>query len=349
MLRPAAVRLFASVIALISPATVLAMSRPKLLKIFVPTIAVCASLILAEVALRFVIPFNYLKPPKPIPDDVWRELVNQRSDIPSLDYELRPNVEKFAQNAMVRTNSSGMRDRERSMKKADNVIRIAVLGDSVTFGFGVENEETYPSMLEKMLNQTDSRHKYEVLNFGVGGYSSQDEALVLRDKAIQWNPDLVVIGYVSNDPEIDPIQPLHAYFHKPEWWQHSAVLRLMAKTKNTLDIFYYGGGNYVRYLHNYPPKWQTVLDAFKDIREVTSKGNVKVVVAIFPRGNEVYDKVRAAATEFGFIPVAIREGFSGHSRSETTLPDGHPNKLGHQIAAQVLKEALISRQLLRGK
>jgi lysophospholipase L1-like esterase len=325
------------------------MSRPKLLKILVATIAVCAGLIAAEIALRFIVPFNYLKPPEPVSDDVWRELVNQRSKIPGLDYELRPNIEKFAQNAMVRTNSYGMRDRERGMKKADGVFRIAVLGDSVTFGFGVENEETYPSVLDRMLNETDSRHKYEVLNFGVGGYSSQDEALVLRYKAIRWNPDLVVIGYVGNDPETEPIQPLHAYFHKPEWWRHSAVLRLMAKTKNTLDILYYGGGNYVRYLHNYPPKWQTVLDAFKDIREVTSKENVKVVVAIFPRGNEVYDKVRAAATEFGFIPVAIREGFSGVSRNETRLPDGHPNKLGHRIIAEVLKNVLISQKLLPGK
>lgn len=325
------------------------MSRPKLLKIFVPTIAVCISLIAAEAALRFVIPFNYLKPPEPVSDDVWRELVNQRSKIPGLDYELRPNVEKFAQNAMVRTNSYGMRDRERSMKKADGVFRIAVLGDSVTFGFGVENEETYPSTLERKLNDTGSRYKYEVLNFGVGGYSSRDEALMLRYKAIRWNPDLVIVGYVSNDPEIDPIQQLHAYFHKPVWWQHSAMLRLIAKTKNKLDIRYYGGGNYVSYLHNYPPKWQTVLDAFKDIHEVASDRNIKVVVAIFPRSGEIYNKVRAAAEEFGLITAGMVEGFSGYSRNETRLPDGHPNKLGHRIIAEVLKNVLISQKLLPGK
>lgn len=244
------------------------------------------------------------------------------------------------------TNSYGMRDRERSMKKGEGVFRIATLGDSYTFGQGVESEEAYPSVLEKLLNGSGSGYQYEVLNFGVPGYSSRDEALVLRHKAMQWNPDLIIIGYVGNDPENDPIQPLHAYFHKPVWWQHSAVLRLIARAKNKLDIRYYGGGSYASYPHNYPPKWRTVLDAFRDVREITSKKNIRVVVVISTLGPKIYEKVRGAAADFGFIPVGLIEAFSAYSRSETRLPDTHPNKLGHRIAAEVIRDALISRQLV---
>jgi lysophospholipase L1-like esterase len=321
-------------------------SRSRLLKTAITIASLCVGLIVAEVLLRLFIPFNYLKPPQLLPRDVWRELVNQRSEIPGLDYELRANVEKLAQDAMVRTNSHGMRDRERSMEKRAGVFRIAVVGDSFTFGFGVENEAAYPSVLERLLNDSGSNDKYEVLNFGVGGYSTRDEALVVRHRIMQWNPDLIIIGYVSNDPETDPIQAPHAYFHKPAWWQHSHVLRLIARAKNVFDINYYGGGNYVKYLHHYPLKWQTVVDGFRDMRQVASARNIKVVVAIFPLRTETYEKVRAAAADAGLIPVGMNEGFSAHARNETSLPDGHPNNLGHRIAAQTIRDALMSYQLL---
>jgi len=319
--------------------------QSRLFNILILIASLCVVLLSAEIFLRIFMPVNYLKPRKPIPQDAWRELIHKPSDIPGLDYELRPNVEKFTKDALVRTNSYGMRDDELSIKR-DNVFRIAVIGDSFTFGFGVENEETYPSVLEKLLNETGSNYKYEVLNFGVGGYSSKDEALVVRYKVMPRNPDLLIIGYVSNDPETDPIQPLHAYYHKPVWWQHSHLLRLIAKTKNNLDMEYYGGGDYVSYLHHYPPKWETVLDAFKNIRDAANSRNIKVVVAIFPCRREIYNKVKDVASGFGFIVVGMNESFSTYPLRELSLPDGHPNILGYQVAARAIRGALVNNQLL---
>ena len=107
-----------------------------------PIAGIGVGLIMAEMVLQWGVPFDYLKVPTPVAGHVWRELVNRRSDIPGLDYELRPNLEKFAQNALVRTNSHGMRDRERSIERPAGVFRIAVLGDSFTFGFGVGGYST---------------------------------------------------------------------------------------------------------------------------------------------------------------------------------------------------------------
>ena len=90
-------------------------------------------------------------------------------------------------------------------------------------------------MLERLLNEASSGVRFEVLNLGVGGYSSRDEALLLRHKGMEWNPDPVIMGYFLNDPEIEPVQPLHSQFQEPSWWQHSNLLRLIARAKNLWD------------------------------------------------------------------------------------------------------------------
>ncbi len=290
-------------------------------------------------------PVDYLRPPAPVSADVWRELVNQPSSVQGLAYELRPGVAKFAQGAMVITNAHGMRDRERGVAKVPGTIRIAVLGDSYTFGFGVENDETYPAVLESLLNAEAIDHRYEVLNFGVGGYSTQDEAVVLRAKVLAWKPDLVVVGYVRNDPEIDPVQPLHAYYHRPSWWQYSHLLRKIAEVRNQFEIRRYGRGDYIRYLHTVPRKWQSVNAAFSDMRAATS---VPIVVAVFRSASEqyIFDQVKAAAKPLGFVTVAVPDGRTAYSNEETRLPDGHPNALGHQRAALVLRDALVRHGLL---
>ena len=89
-------------------------------------------------------------------------------------------------------------------------------------------------MLERLLNGGATGGPFEVLDLGVGGYSTRDEALTLESKGMRWNPKLIVIGYVLNDPESEPIQPMQSYFQEPSWWQHSALLRMLARCKNVL-------------------------------------------------------------------------------------------------------------------
>ena len=70
------------------------MPRSRILKITIPIAALCFGLILAEAVLRFFVPIAYFKPAEPIREDLWWTLIHQRSEIPGLPYELRPNVEK---------------------------------------------------------------------------------------------------------------------------------------------------------------------------------------------------------------------------------------------------------------
>ncbi len=59
-----------------------------------------------------------------------------------------PNREYKAGNFTVKINSLGWRDREHKIGKRKGVIRIAAVGDSVTFGTGVDIEDTYFRVLD---------------------------------------------------------------------------------------------------------------------------------------------------------------------------------------------------------
>lgn len=98
----------------------------------------------------------------------------------------------------VELNSYGTRDREYSESKPEGTIRIAVLGDSITFGFGVELDNTYHKLLEKKLNQSADT-KFDVPSFNMGAA----DTLWAMDKYLKqvraFHPDIVILGFCLND------------------------------------------------------------------------------------------------------------------------------------------------------
>ncbi len=80
-------------------------------------------------------------------------------------------------------------------KQADT-FRIIVLGDSLTYGYGIAEEDTYPRVLERELGKT---FRVEVLNLGVSGAQSEDVFKILRRHFPVLQPDLVMYGVCLND------------------------------------------------------------------------------------------------------------------------------------------------------
>lgn len=78
--------------------------------------------------------------------------------------------------------------------------RILALGDSMTFGYGVEAEESWPARLQTRL-QTTGFPAAEVINAGVVAYAPDQELDLLRELLPKVRPDLVILAlYVGNDP-----------------------------------------------------------------------------------------------------------------------------------------------------
>lgn len=77
--------------------------------------------------------------------------------------------------------------------------RVLALGDSMTFGYGVEAEESWPEVLETLLRK-DDRPDVEVINAGVVAYAPDQQLDQLRELLPRVRPDVVVLGlYPGND------------------------------------------------------------------------------------------------------------------------------------------------------
>jgi hypothetical protein len=94
----------------------------------------------------------------------------------------------------LNSNSKGLRGKtEYQYQRTPGKQRIAILGDSFTFGEEVSDDETYSHDLEATLPST------EVLNLGVQGYGQDQMLLYLKEEGIKYHPDIVILGFAYLD------------------------------------------------------------------------------------------------------------------------------------------------------
>ncbi len=91
--------------------------------------------------------------------------------------------------------------RSYARQPAPGVARIVALGDSFTFGEGANDDESYPAALERRLRERG--WNAEVVNAGVGGTGTGEQALYFDEYVRQFQPSIVLLGVVGNDPDDD--------------------------------------------------------------------------------------------------------------------------------------------------
>ena len=101
----------------------------------------------------------------------------------------------------VKINRYGFREREFETPKPPGVYRIVVLGDSLTWGYGLALEERYTAIAEARLNQASTGRRYEVLAFANPGDSTIRQRDLLEEYKGEIDPDLIVVGFCLNDPQ----------------------------------------------------------------------------------------------------------------------------------------------------
>jgi lysophospholipase L1-like esterase len=120
--------------------------------------------------------------------------IHRESRVPGLIFELKPGMKTIWRNANVSINSHGERDREYAIPKPENTYRIVGLGDSITFGLMVDQDDIFLSVLEERLGDG-----YEVINAGVPAYNTQQEYYQLKDRLLEYEPDMVIYNFFNND------------------------------------------------------------------------------------------------------------------------------------------------------
>jgi lysophospholipase L1-like esterase len=124
------------------------------------------------------------------------------SDVDGLVYELKPNVDTCYQHAHHRTNADGQRSRRFepfSRPKPAGVFRVLLLGDSYAYAQAVEYESSFAAELERRLKARAAGVEVEVVNTGVPGYNTAQEAAYLAERGMSYAPDCIVILFVAND------------------------------------------------------------------------------------------------------------------------------------------------------
>lgn len=318
--------------------------------VFINLLLVAGSVLLVLFVLEFIFRLQYtpdmntpvdgtiyaLHRPELMDAFVWdgdgNSLAHIRSENKVMVYELRPSVHL---NDVIQINAHGFRDYEYTKDKPEGVYRICVVGDSITFGWWERLEETYPKVLETLLNaHAEDGIVFEVWNMGIGGYNAEQEMELIRTRVLDFDPDMIIIGYCNNDNHIGADAGLWRHFTRSGSlaWDFISLRWMQAR-----ELWY---------------RETLVQRSYRKIAEVTERKGIPVFVAFFyPNKPDKYWLKQIAkdiqfSKKLGMHTVDLLSAFQNRGWDETMTDGIHPNALGHEISAAALFDAVQASALL---
>ena len=121
---------------------------------------------------------------------------------PELSYTLTPNASGRLTGPEFRVDyqisEQGFRDpmvHPRSLPAG--TVRILLIGDSYTYGHGVQYQDSWAALLRERFRQEG--RAVDIVNAGIPGYSTTQELIYLQRLLPEYRPDIVVIGFVAHD------------------------------------------------------------------------------------------------------------------------------------------------------
>lgn len=260
------------------------------------------------------------------------------------------------------SDSHSLQDSDRH-PKPPGAFRIAVVGDSFTFGPHMQLGDTFPKKLEQMLNLNVGAQRVEVLNRGHNGASTFIETELVR-LALKESLDLMILEITLNDAEPHPISAEErAAIYQPNWltwpifswWK---TLGLVAKRVHNSQTV----RNYIDYHRKFfedPATHATFASSLKRIADEARAANVPVVAVVFPLFDfridarypfrEAHEIIRHDLEAAGIQAVDLTRAYYNIPPERLqVIPgvDNHPNELAHRIAAERLLAALAKQGLL---
>ena len=299
-----------------------------------------------------------------------------------MGYELVPGSVSFEDNAWYRINQDGIRDRDYPLAKPEGTFRIAAIGDSCTFGLGLELEDTWPKQLERELRKNDPR--LEVINFGVMGYNTPNEAERIQDKVLKYSPDLIIIGYSLNDIGVLSRQRTVLATYKgydsflttgngfvDRLLTHSKTYMLiknrlfLGKTnpnrhqqysKDGRNLIKLGYNRYFFEAYQEPENWRILNAAFAKVRALTQP-KTPVLFVIHPElkdmehylFTDIHEIVKKLCHDYGFQvldPLADMLAYKARDLRISTA-NVHPNAFGNKVFVGAIARYLRANSLVK--
>jgi lysophospholipase L1-like esterase len=291
----------------------------------------------------------------------------QLSPNPKIGFEPVPGLHYEGENLSFydyqgASNSQGYRDAEHAPAKPSGVYRIVVLGDSIGAGLKVQRfEDTFPPILQGLLRQAGINA--EVINLSVSGYNTQQEVETLKDKGLQYRPDLVLVAYSLTDRErvdgdilktlleaerqkggstarANPLlihSALYRFFHYRVLAPRRASTGDDPAVQKNLDLV----------------STDTVAEYFGVLSRLSQENHFQVMIAVFPRLVTNFNRYRFMDQHLYVAGLSGRYGFHNLDLLETMArcreasaePIGadnwHPSAAGHRCAAEAMAKTIL--------
>jgi len=348
-------------------------SRGILINLSLIILSTLFALFLSEIALRLM-GFNplYVSPER---DRFWKY-------DSLLGWAHQPQQEGIFETpqfrTVVRINEEGLRDREHSYKRQNDIERVLVLGDSFAWGYGVEESERFSQQLEEALD-------VEVINAGVSGYSTDQELLWYENEGIKYETDLVILVIAGNDVGDNDRQLVSTIYYKPKYVIEKGQLVLtgypVPKTSPQGRLIYslsqrsalayflvqryfdllalYGkakvdsdhANSSVSDINTEGEPFKLTIALIDEIRNTAESRKAKFMIVSTDRwwnspSRETYKDFIDTLQTDGFLVLDV-ESMPGFDPVEMLISDdGHWSRAGHEFVAEEIKEFIETHQLL---
>jgi len=272
-------------------------------------------------------------------------------------YVIRLNV------SLIKINSDGFRDREFSIEKPNNTFRFVALGDSITFGQGVNLSYSFPKVLESLLNSNSNKDtsKYEILNLGIPGFNTKEEVNFLEYKGLKYKPNSVIITYVCDDIEDSFLRDSLINATINDYIAKNNIKSTSNLSKQDLILIdYFISIRRFDYTKSHAEElWiNDVVNPFKKLSEISKQNNFSVVVVYFKCNWSYFTdesmRLGNLSKQFNFYFIDTsdlmrqygEETNYENSPLRLSYPDGHLNEFGNKLFAERILRDLIKFKLV---
>lgn len=244
-----------------------------------------------------------------------------------------------------RTNAAGFRDAEFSQPRLPHTLRIALLGDSFTFGAGVKQEHLVATFLEPLLSQK-AGCPVEVYNFGVSGYGTQQEAVIFDAKVLAYQPDMLIVWYFHNDVEQQGDEQRKITIKDMAWlWPPLPEVSRLGKTLQARLTGTAFQRQEALYYEPHGTRWQQTAGYMAQMVRSAQTHSVKPLLFVHPTLNYSFQKYPLNALHQQVLDAARNAGFTAYDllpafekqdavALRVHASDAHPNEIAHRLAAE---------------